>query len=185
MQQAKLAYLSVEDYLHFEQRGEIRHEYVDGQLYAMAGTTRRHNQISANLVHHLRAAVRGTPCRAYFSDIKVRVEFGNCFYYPDVIVGCDPADDHELYLTCPCLIVEILSPSTEAIDRREKLFAYRTLPSLREYVLVASEERKIEVFRRDAAGEWSLTTLEAGDELQLECLSATLSLNEIYEDVPL
>lgn len=182
MQQAKLAYLSVEDYLHFEQQGEIRHEYVDGQIYAMAGTTRHHNQICANLVYRLRGAVRGTPCRAYFSDVKVRIEFGNAFYYPDVVVGCDPGDDHELYLARPCLIIEVLSPSTENIDRREKLFAYRSLPSLREYVLIGTEEKKVEMFRRDDAGEWSLTTLEMDDTLQLECIAATISLNDIYED---
>jgi len=182
MQQAKLTFLSVEDYLHFEQSGEIRHEYVDGQIYAMAGTTKRHNAISLNIAALLRAEVRGTPCRAYIADVKVRIEFGNAFYYPDVVVGCDPGDDHELYLARPCLIVEVLSPSTENIDRREKLFAYRSLPSLREYVLVGTEENKVEVFRRDESGEWSLTTLEMGDTLQLECIAAKISMNDIYED---
>lgn len=183
MHQAKLKFLSVEDYLHFEQAGEIRHEYVDGQIYAMAGTTRSHNQICANLVSRLRSAVRGTPCRAYFSDVKVWVEFGNAFYYPDVMVGCDPHDDHELYLTRPCLLIEVLSPSTENIDRREKLFAYRSLPSLREYVLIGTEEKTVEVFRCEAGGEWSLTTLEMGDTLQLECIATAISLNDIYEDI--
>ena len=185
MQQAKLAYLSVEDYLHFEQQGEIRHEYVDGQIYAMAETTRRHNAISLNIAALFRAEVRGTPRRAYISGMKVRVEFGNAFYYPDVMVGCDAGDDHELYLKRPCLIVEVLSPSTENIDRREKLFAYRSLPSLREYVLVASDERKVEVFRRDEQDEWSLTTLEERDNLHLECINATISLDDIYEDTKL
>ena len=185
MQQAKLAYLDAAEYLYFEQQGEIRHEYVDGQLYAMAGTTRRHNQISANLVYRIRGEVRGTPCRAYFSDVKVRVEFGNAFYYPDVVVGCDMADDHTLYLTRPCLIVEVLSPSTENIDRREKLFAYRSLPSLNEYVLVASEERKVELFRREKPNEWSLTTLENHDILHLKCINAPTSLDDIYEDTKL
>lgn len=183
MHQAKLTYLDVEDYLHFEQSGEIRHEYVDGQIYAMAGASRRHNQICANLVHRLRAAVRGTPCRAYFSDVKVRVDFGNAFYYPDVMVGCDSRDNHELYLARPCLIIEVLSPSTENIDRREKLFAYRSLPSLREYVLIATEVKEVEVFRRDAGDEWSLTTLEMGDTLRLECIPTAISLDDIYEDI--
>jgi len=183
MYQTKLKFLSVEDYLHFEQAGEIRHEYVDGQIYAMAGTTRRHNLICTNLVALLRGAVRGTPCRAYFSDVKVRVEFGNAFYYPDVMIGCDPRDIHELYLVRPCLIIEVLSPATENIDRREKLFAYRTLPNLREYVLIGTEKKTVEVFRCEAKGEWSLTTLEMGDALQLECIATAISLNDIYEDI--
>jgi Uma2 family endonuclease len=183
MRQAKLAYLSVEEYLHFEQQGEIRHEYVDGQIYAMAGTTKQHNAISLNIAALLRAKVRGTPCRAYIADVKVRIEFSNAFYYPDVMVGCDPSDNHELYLAHPCLIIEVLSPSTENIDRREKLFAYRTLPSLREYVLIGAEEKKVEAFRRETGGEWSLTTLTMGDTLQLECIAAAISLDDIYEDI--
>lgn len=183
MRQAKLAYLSAEEYLHFEQQGEIRHEYVDGQIYAIAGTTKQHNAISLNIAALLRAKVRGTPCRVYIADVKVRIEFGNAFYYPDVIVGCDSNDNHELYLARPCLIIEALSPSTENIDRREKLFAYRSLPSLREYVLIATEEKKIEVFRRSAGDEWSLTTLEMGDTLQLECIPTAISLDDIYEDI--
>lgn len=185
MQETKLVYLSVEDYLHFEEQGETRHEYLDGQIYAMAGTTRRHNTITLNIAARLHDRVRGTPCRIYMTHVKVRIPFGNAFYYPDVLVGCEPGDDHELYLTQPCLIVEVLSPSTENIDRREKLFAYRTLPSLREYVLIACEGRKVEVFRREVGSDWSLTTLEADDPLYLACLDATLSLNDIYEDTSL
>lgn len=137
MQQAYLPSLSIDDYLAGELASEIRHEYVDGEVYAMAGAGRAHNLIVTNIVARLRVKARGTPCLVFATDMKVRVGAWNAFYYPDVAVSCDPSDDNEFYLTAPCLIVEVLSPSTEGIDRREKLLAHRTLESLREYVLIA------------------------------------------------
>jgi Uma2 family endonuclease len=115
--------------------------------------------------------------------MKVRVAQWNAFYYPDVMVVCNPADTQTYYKELPSMIVEVLSASTEQIDRREKLLAYRTLASLREYVLIAQDQRQIEIYRRGEAGAWQLQTLQADAALQLETLSATLSQDEVYEDV--
>lgn len=184
MHYVRLTRLSVDDYLEGELKSDVRHEYVDGEVYAMAGAGRAHNLIVTNVVAHLRNRARGTRCLVFAADMKVRVESWNAFYYPDVVLSCDPSDDKEYYLTAPCLIVEVLSSSTEGIDRREKLRAYRTLESLREYVLISQDQRRIEVYRRGADGAWSLETLSEGDLLQLECVGASLSLAEVYEDVP-
>ncbi len=183
MQHASLKSLSVDDYLESEPKSDIRHEYVNGEVYAMAGAGEAHNLIAGNVFSRLRGAVRGGPCRVFISDMKVRVAEWNAFYYPDILVVCDSSDTQSYFKERPCLIVEVLSPSTEGIDRREKLLAYRTLESLREYVLIAQDKRQVEVYRRAVDGTWSLETLTDGDPLHLECAGATLSLDEVYEDV--
>lgn len=184
MRHAPLPSLSVDEYLAGEPVSEIRHEYVDGEVYAMAGAGEAHNLIALNVASWLRGSVRGGPCRVFISDMKLRVAEWNAFYYPDILVACDPSDTQPYFKESPCLIVEVLSPSTEAIDRREKLLAYRTLESLREYVLIAQDKRQAEVYRRAADGAWSLEILTEGDPLHLECVGAILSLDEVYEDVP-
>lgn len=108
---------SVEDYLRGEQAGDICHEYVAGQVFAMAGVGETHNRIAGNLFFHLRAAAHGTPCGVFISDMKVRVAEHDAFYYPDVLLTCDPDDDESLYKTAPCLIAEVLSPSTSLCGR--------------------------------------------------------------------
>ena len=161
----------------------IRREYVDGQVYAMAGAGEAHNLIAGNVFSRLRQAARGGPCRVFISDMKLRVAAWNAFYYPDILVACDPLDGDAYFKEKPCLIVEVLSPATEGIDRREKLLAYRTLDSLREYVLIPQDRRPIEVYRRGDDGGWVLETLGVGDALTLECVAASLTPDEIYEDV--
>lgn len=185
MHHARLTRLNADDYLEGELKSDIRHEYVDGEVYAMAGAGEAHNLIALNVASRLRGAARGGPCRVFISDMKVRVAAWNAFYYPDVLAVCDASDTQTYFKEKPCLIVEVLSSSTESIDRREKMLAYRTLTSLREYVLIAQDKRQIEVYRRGEDGAWSLETLTEGDVLQLECVGATLSLDEVYEDVPL
>jgi Uma2 family endonuclease len=107
----------------------------------------------------------------------------NIFYYPDVIVSCDSQDQERFFLNYPCLIIEVLSPSTELTDRREKLVNYRTLESLQEYVLISQDEIKVEVYRQDAQGNWFLEVLGKDDELRLDSISLNLTMAEIYEDV--
>lgn len=184
MQHAYQPRLSADAYLSGELKSDIRHEYVDGEVYAMAGAGESHNLIALNVAARLRGLVRGGPCRVFISDMKLRVAAWNAFYYPDVMVVCDAADAQAYYKESPSLIVEVLSNSTESIDRREKLLTYRTLASLREYVLIAQDRRRVEVHRRADDGLWQLETLEEGDRLHLECVGATLSLDEVYEDVP-
>ena len=183
---APMSPLSVEDYLHGEQQSSVRHEYVAGQVFAMAGAGEAHHRISLNLAFHLRAATRGTPCAVFISDMKVRVEAHDAFYYPDVLVGCDPSDDAPLYKRAPCLIAEVISPSTEVIDRREKLLAYRALESLRYYLLVSQDRRLAELYRRDPDGSWRYEVIEDG-ELAFDCggLAIGFTLAEVYEDVML
>ena len=148
--------VSIQEYLEDEPTGDIRHEYIAGQVYAMAGAGEKHNRISLNIAFHLRAATRGKSCGVFINDMKVRVEHHDSFYYPDVLVTCDPQDTQPFYKKFPCLIVEVLSPSTETIDRREKWVAYRTLPSLHHYLLVSQDNRRLEWHSRDTTGRWLL-----------------------------
>ena len=185
-QTAECPSISVDEYLRGEPVSDIRHEYVAGQVFAMAGAGEAHNRISLNIAFHLRAATRGTPCGVFISDMKVRVAARDAFYYPDVLLTCDPQDRETLYKESPCLIAEVLSPSTEIIDRREKLIAYRTLDALRYYLLVAQDRRRVELYRRTADGDWCHEIIEDGT-LAFECAGLHLgfSLADIYEDVVL
>lgn len=184
MRQARLPSLSADAYLEGELKSDLRREFVNGEVYAMAGAGEAHNLIALNVASRLRGSARGGPCRVFISAMKVRVAAWNAFYYPDILVACDPSDTHSYFKERPCLIVEVLSPSTEGIDRREKLLAYRTLPSLREYVLISQDKRLIEVYRCEEGGAWSIETLGEGDLLRLECVGASMTLDEVYEDVP-
>ncbi len=179
--------ISAEEYLHGESLAEVRHEYVGGQVFAMAGADERHNRIALNFAFHLRAAARKGPCGVFISDMKVRVRENDAYYYPDVLLTCDQNDQEALYKTAPCLIVEVLSPTTETIDRREKLAAYRTLPSLRYYILAEQDQRRIEVFWRGEDGEWRHELLMSEGLIELDCgeLNTALTLEDIYEDVRL
>ncbi|MGQ0698972.1 MAG: Uma2 family endonuclease [Panacagrimonas sp.] len=173
--------IAVEDYLEGEKVSPVKHEYVDGQVYAMTGTMLRHARAVANLWKALDRR-RGTrACEAVMNDLKVRVESFNAYYYPDVVLTCHPQDPQTYVIDSPCLIAEVLSPSTEGVDRREKLAAYRTLPTLKEYVLVNPAELAVEVWRRTPAG-WVHEELETGDSLRVDCLDASIPLTEIYPD---
>ena len=185
MTNLKYSRLTEADYLLGELASEIRHEYVDGEVFAMAGAGEAHNLIAGNIFAKLRGLVRGGPCRIYISDMKLRVKTWKAYYYPDVMVTCDPTDSEANYKERPSLVVEVLSPSTERTDRREKMLAYRTLPDLREYLLVATDKQHVELYRRDAQDEWQLTNINPADGIHLESLGYDLSLNDIYEDVKL
>jgi Uma2 family endonuclease len=183
---AQMLHCNVADYLRGEQESPVRHEYVAGQVFAMAGAGETHNRISLNIAFHLRAATRGTPCGVFISDMKVRVAAHDAFYYPEVLVGCDPTDREPLYKAAPCLIAEVLSPSTEVIDRREKLLAYRALDALRYYLLVASDRRLVEIYRRGIDGRWRYEAIDDG-ELAFDCagMQVRFTLADLYEDVVL
>lgn len=184
MKHAVLPHLSVADYLAKEERSALRHEYVNGQVYAMTGASKSHNTIVLNIAARVRPALRGVPRRVFMTDMKVHVEQHNLFYYPDVVVSCDSRDTDlrkdTLFLHAPCLIIEVLSPATETIDRREKLLAYRTLESLREYVLVSQDTPEVEVYRRAVGGEWSVDKLGKEDSLEFSSIPLTLTWDEIY-----
>ncbi|MBW4492719.1 MAG: Uma2 family endonuclease [Oscillatoria princeps RMCB-10] len=181
--QVQLQYLSFAEYVEFEKNSPIRHEYVGGQVFAMTGSSQEHNLIAGNIHARLHPHLRGSSCRVFMSDMKVRIEAANTGYYPDVMVVCDPQDRDRYVKTSPTLIVEVLSPSTESTDRREKLLNYQKLPSLQEYILVSQEEIKIEIYRKDPQGNWTLETLGKDDQLRFESVGLTVTLAEIYEDV--
>ncbi|MDQ2695750.1 MAG: Uma2 family endonuclease [Pseudomonadota bacterium] len=174
--------LAVDDYLQGELCSDIRHEYVDGGIYARADASAAHNIIALNLAALLRAHLRGGPCQVFIADMKVRLRYrGERFYYPDVQVCCDPQDRETYYRTRPKLIVEVLSPHTEREDRSSKFYAYRRINSLEEYVLVAQEVRRVEVYRR--ATGWDLELYGGDDAIRLESVAFTVAVAEVYESV--
>ncbi len=176
----KVKYISVDDYLRLEERGEERHEYVHGVVYAMVGGTARHNMITSAISSALREHLRGKPCTVFMSDMKVQV--GDVFYYPDVMAVCTPVDPNSLYQTQPVLLVEVLSASTESKDRLEKLVAYQSIPSVIEYVLVAQDKVAIDIYRRCEDG-WQLQSLTYGDTVTLTALNYQTRADTFYEDV--
>lgn len=186
MKIASYTQVSEEDYLALEAQSPTKHEYVAGNIYAMTGASLRHNVIALNIAVLLRAHLRGTPCRTFMSDAKLRVAKMHCYYYPDVLVTCDqrhqsitPADS---VVDTPRLIVEILSGSTEATDRREKLLAYRSLPSLLEYILVSQDEASIEIHRRQGDIGWQIITLTPGDPVELSSVELLTGFAAVYEE---
>lgn len=181
------ALISVLDYLDGEKTSPIRHEYLGGQIFAMSGGSEEHNRIALNIASVLKFRLRGSGCKTFMSDMKVNMPIArntaDLFYYPDVMVTCDSQDTERYYKTRPCLIVEVLSPSTESLDRREKRLNYQSLPSLQEYVIVSQTEMKVEVYRLNANETWSLEILEAEDILTLNSVSLSLTMAEIYDEV--
>ena len=178
-------YLTPEEYLQIEAQSPIKHEYIDGQIYAMAGASDPHVTIALNLATLLRSHVRGSGCRVYISDMKTRIETLNRFYYPDVLVTCDPRDlETSTYKRFPTLIVEVLSDSTEAFDRGDKFADYQTLESLREYVLINTKRQRVECFRRNDEGLWVLHFYTPEQtSFRLDSIGFEETLDALYEDV--
>lgn len=177
--------MSVADYLESEKDGAVRHEYLDGEVYARSGASKRHNLISLNLVAQLRDRLRGGPCQVFIVDVKVFIEALNFFYYPDIVVACDPDDDDDYFIRRPALVVEVESPSTAAIDGREKLMAYRKIESLREYLRLSQDSINAEIHRRDDEGNWWSEEIAAGQELRLESVGLSVALPALYDGVEL
>jgi len=180
----KVECLSVEEYLACERDSDIRHEYIDGELYAMVGASRPHNLITGNLHAALHNHLRGSPCRVYSHDMKVRIEAANRFYYPDLMVCCSAveAEPDEYYETKPVLVIEVLSPSTAPRDRWEKRITYQRLESLLEYVLVAQDTIHAEIYRR-LPGGWEREACQVNDKMRLPSIGFELALTAIYEGV--
>lgn len=182
-------HLTVEEYLTVERASQMRHEYFDGEVFAMGGASRRHNLIVTNLVRELSLQLKGEPCETFASDMRVKVEETGLYTYPDVVVVCGEAhfdDERSDTLLNPTLIVEVLSESTEAYDRGRKFEHYRSLASCTDYLLVAQDHVRVEHFSRQPEQGWLLT--EAGgldDVVGLPSIGCELSLSEIYERVDL
>lgn len=183
--QPKPTPLTPTEYLEREEGSPVKNEYVDGEIYAMSGAKRRHNLIAANILGHAWREATARGCQAFGSDMKVHVEAHNCFYYPDVSVCCDRSDKDEAYLTHPCFIVEVLSPSTANIDRREKRASYATIESLREYVIVDQDRMRVDLYRREANGWRGYVLTQQEEVVESSCLNLKLTLAQIYEGVEL
>jgi Uma2 family endonuclease len=177
-------YLSPEDYLEAEKSSPIKHEYHDGEIYAMAGASDQHVTIGINMTSLLRGHLRGSGCRVYGSDMKVQIDTVNHYYYPDVMVSCDQRDQAFRYFKkYPVLIMEVLSEGTEAKDRGKKFEHYRHLETLQEYVLVSQDQQQVEVFRKNEAGLWVLHPFGEGDEIELLTLDLRVAIASLYEEV--
>lgn len=179
------SYITTKKYLQLEITSDIKHEYFDGEIYAMAGATDTHVTIAGNIFALLLAHLRGSGCRVYISDMKVRIETKNRFFYPDVMVTCEVKDrENSTYKKFPCLIIEVLSDSTEAFDRGDKFADYQSLPSLQEYVLINTKKARIECFRRTDDGLWLLQFYEL-DKINFELTSVDFSgkIEEVYQEV--
>lgn len=185
MEAEKFTFYSINEYLEFEERSEIRHEYLGGTIHAMSGASRRHNWIALTIASSLRQRLKGGPCEVYIEGVKVHIQtqVSDFFYYPDVVIGCDPSDTHDLYLEKPSIIFEVTSPTTESTDRREKLLAYQTLKSLNHYLIVSQDQMQVEWLRR-AGDHWEVLRLtKKGDRIEFGTPEATLSVEEIYEGI--
>lgn len=177
------AYVSVEEYLSGERESPVRHEYVGGEVYALAGASDRHNRIALNIASRLNEHV-GEPCETFMSDMKIKVA-PEVFYYPDVVVTCDAEGADAYFRAEPRLIVEVNSPSTERIDRHEKMATYKAVSSLQEYVLVSQDEMRAEIYRRTGS-EWKASVFtDAEDKLEFASVALPLSLAEIYRNARL
>lgn len=180
----ELGPLTVEDFLIFERRSSRRHEFVAGRVYALSDTTTRHNRIVSNVHVRLRAAAAGTTCAAYVIDLKVLVARDRV-YYPDGVVVCEPHDGETLLFENPCLIVEVTSPATRRLDRGEKLDAYLATPSLRGYLIAEHDRRHVTLYSRSGGGAWHREELVGTGTVNLPCLGAVLSLDDVYDGVEL
>ena len=172
-------------YLVWEENQTEKHEYIAGEVFAMAGAQRAHVVVAGNIFAALKQALRGSSCQTYISDMKLRVEQMDAFYYPDVMVTCDQRDQETpAYKKFPCLIVEVLSDSTEASDRGDKFFAYQELNSLREYVLINTKQQRVECFRRNEQGLWVMQFYTPQQTLfRLDSIDFEATLAALYEDV--
>ena len=177
--------MTVEAYLDWEPRQELRYEFVNGKVFAMKGGTLPHNDIAINLLAALRPHIRQQGCRINIADAKVNIS-PTIFRYPDLVVSCDKRDlDAVSAIHHPTLIVEVLSPGTEALDRGKMFKEYRTIPSLQEYVLISSTEIDVEIYRRGEGRLWLYTAYRPGDAIELESIGFRFPIALLYESVSL
>lgn len=176
--------MTADDFLAWDRQQSVRHEFVHGDVFAMAGAEERHVTVSLNVAMALRTHLRGSPCRTFITDMKLRVEAADCFFYPDVMVTCSASDTADpLVKREPVLVVEVLSPATAAFDRGDKFAAYRRLPTLREYLLVDPETRRCDLYRRGHDGLWVLHPFESGEPVMLDSVGLNLGPESLWDEV--
>jgi Uma2 family endonuclease len=175
--------ITPDEYLEGERLAAIRHEYVDGRVYAMAGASDDHNRLAGNIFAELRERLRGHRCEPFINDMKVKIPptFADVYYYPDVLVACDPMDNARYFRERPTVIIEVLSPETERTDRGEKAIAYRQIATIEAYVLVEQERMAATILLRTEPG-WQSDVVEGPDSiLKLPGLGVEIPLGRIYE----
>ncbi|MGI8554950.1 MAG: Uma2 family endonuclease [Pyrinomonadaceae bacterium] len=174
--------ISVAEYLEGEKISQVKHEFVGGEVYAMAGASERHHRIALNLIKKLDSHLENSKCEAFITDMKLKAD-EKTFYYPDVFVACDKHPASAYYREEPVLIIEVVSPSTRQTDRREKLRAYQQIPSVREYVIVEQDKIYVEIHRRQPDGHWITYFYngnDAEDYLEFQAVGLKMTLEEIY-----
>ncbi len=174
--------IRAEDYLEGEKISLTKHEYVHGRVFALAGTSDTHNRISVNLIVGLDEASRRRGCQLFSADLKLSI-FGERYYYPDLMVTCEH-EENPYIKEKPCLIIEILSRSTASTDRREKVDAYLSLPTLQSYILVESQMRRVEAFSRTPKG-WREDHWQGDGVVPFACLGVSLEFGAIYRGLEL
>lgn len=180
--------LSIDEFVAWENLQPERHEFLAGEVFATTGAKDAHNTIAGNIFVALRTMLRGSPCRAFIADMKLRVEAADAVFYPDLMACCDPSDlapAAAVEKRHPRLLVEVLSESTAAYDRGEKFRHYRTLAELQEVVFVEQDRIGVDVFRRGADGHWVLHPYAAGETVEFASVGIHLDIAAIYEDVAL
>ncbi|WP_414622661.1 Uma2 family endonuclease [Calothrix sp. CCY 0018] len=176
-------YMSPQEYLEWEKTQELRYEYIDGEVFLRTGKTKIHNRICFNLYIELDRLLVDKEWEIYACEVKLKIT-SKSYHYPDVTVTCDERDKQAIdMIRHPCLIVEVLSPSTEAFDRGKKFTRYRQSSTLKEYVLIASDEIAVECFRRNDEGLWVLRTYGEGDTLNLESVGISIPVEKLYRRV--
>lgn len=175
---------NLDDFLVWERDQTDKHFYFRGEIFAMVGVRQAHAHVTLNIGAALKSALRGSPCRVFVADMMVKVAAADAAFYPDVTVSCAARDRETPYhLTHPKLIVEVLSDSTAAFDRGRKFAACRLLPSLEEYVLVDIDARRVEAYRKNAAGRWELFEFRHAEPVTFASVGATMEAEAVYEDV--
>ncbi len=180
-----VARMTYAEYVAAELESSVRHEFIRGEVFAMAGGTPEHSALGAAIIFTLTAALRGKPCRVYSSDLRIRIPNTDMTTYPDASVVCgklETAPDDPNAVLNPTLLVEVLSESTEAYDRGAKASHYRRIASLKEYVFVAQDEPRLEVYRRNERGGWELFEARSGASLELQSVGVTLDVAAVYEN---
>jgi len=177
--QSASVWISEEDYLIGELTSEIKHEYIDGYVYAMAGASRNHERIAGNVFGELRNFLKNKPCEPFSSDLKIKA--GSRFFYPDVMVVCDEQSQHDYYTDSPVIVVEVLSKASRRVDETTKRIAYQSIPSLKEYVLIEQDFVDVEVCRKSEG--WVSNHYFMGDSVQFDAIGLTLTVEEIYARV--
>jgi Uma2 family endonuclease len=176
-----------EQYLAMDRAAEVRSEFMDGEMWAMSGGSMRHAGLQANIIIELGVALRGSDCRMFTSDLRVRVLPGRMYAYPDVTVVCGkpvPADDHQDILLNPAVIFEVLSPNTEKYDRGIKFQYYLSLETLKDFILVDQNKVRVEHYARGSPGAWTFRAYEQlDDELKIDSIGVSLALSRIYDRV--